>query len=239
MATPSEAGLVIDWERMTRWERAEAGRSLRRQGWTYGEIMAVLPVVKGTLAGWCKDIRLTEDQIEAIKRRRPPGIRTGIPVDTQRKRRAEIARIRDEARSEAVELLTDSMWLAGVVLYWAEGCKAKNSLELANTDPRALRFFIRWVRAYLAPDAEFVLQLHLHEGNDDESARTYWEDATGLADADFYRTFIKPKGTGHRKNHLAHGVCKVRVQRCTNMWHRVMAWRDVVSEVLGDSKATI
>jgi hypothetical protein len=75
--------MAADWERMTRWERA--GRSLRRQGWTYSEIMAVLPVGKGTLSGWCRDIRLTEDQIEAIKARRPPGVRTGIPVDTQRK----------------------------------------------------------------------------------------------------------------------------------------------------------
>jgi hypothetical protein len=32
---------AANWDRLTRWERAELGRSLRRQGWTYGEIMTV------------------------------------------------------------------------------------------------------------------------------------------------------------------------------------------------------
>ena len=86
---------------------------LRRAGWTYGEIMDLLPVPKGTLAGWCKDIRLTEDQIEAIKARRPPGIRSGIPVDTQRKRRAEIDRDSQQGRprSKRDDCMTHFGWL--------------------------------------------------------------------------------------------------------------------------------
>jgi hypothetical protein len=194
------------WNSMTRWERAELGRTLRRQGWTYSEIMDVLPVVKGTLAGWCKWLSLSEEQVAAIKSRRPAGVRTGVPVDTQRKRRGEIERIREAARIEAKEMFSDPIWLAGVVLYWAEGCKSKNSLEMTNTDPRTLRFFLSWVRTYLDRDAEFVLQLHLHEGNDELEAKHFWRDATGLNNAVFYKTFIKPKGTGHRKNHLANGV---------------------------------
>ena len=195
--------------------------------------MALLPVGKGTLAGWCKEIRLSEDQIEAIKARASAGSRAGIPVDTQHKRRAEIQRIRDDARFEALDLMDDPIWLAGVVLYWAEGSKATKSLEMANTDPRALRFFVRWVREYLDQGAEFDLQIHLHEGNDEPLARLFWRNATGLVDPRFHRSFIKPKGTGHRKNHLPHGVCKVRVRRGADMWNRVMAWRDVVAEALG------
>ena len=138
-----------------------------------------------------------------------------------------------------MRLLNDPVWLAGVVLYWAEGSKAQQSLEIANTDPHALRFFIRWVREYLDEGAEFDLQIHLHDGNDEPAARVFWRDATGLADASFYRTYVKPRGTGHRKNHLPHGVCKVRARRCADMWNRVMAWRDIVAEALGPSIGTI
>lgn len=226
MDTPSEAGLVTDWGRMTRWERAEAGRSLRRQGWTYGEIMAVLPVVKGTLAGWCKDIQLTEDQIEAIKKRRPPGIRTGIPVDTQRKRRLEVEAMQQEAGAEVPRLIRSSLWLAGTVLYWAEGSKTKRILEVVNTDPRALELFVGWARAFHHQEAQFVLSLHLHEGNDEASAMSFWRDATGLPDARFTKTFIKPAGTGHRKNKLVYGVCRVQMNRSTDAWWRTMAWID-------------
>jgi len=43
------------------------------------------------------------------------------------------------------------------------------------------------------------MQLHLHEDNDEAAAISYWRDETGLPNANFYKTFIKPKGTGHRK----------------------------------------
>ena len=52
---------------------------------------------------------------------------------------------------------------------------------------------------YLEPNADFSMQLHLHEDNDEAAAISYWRDETGLPNANFYKTFIKPKGTGHRK----------------------------------------
>lgn len=48
MIAPPEAAMAAGkWQELTRWERAELGRGLRRQGWTYGEIMDVLPIGKG------------------------------------------------------------------------------------------------------------------------------------------------------------------------------------------------
>jgi hypothetical protein len=72
------------------------------------------------------------------------------------------------------------------------------------------------VRRFLDSQARFVLSLHLHEGNDETAAFAYWRQATGLEDACFTKTFIKPSGTGHRKNHLPHGVCRVRVRRSSD-----------------------
>ena len=91
--------------------------------------------------------------------------------------------------------MSDTFWVAGTILYWAEGAKTRNHLALNNTDPRALRLFITWVRTYLQPDAAFSLQLHLHEGNDEETAKEHWRNQTGLHDANFHKTFIKPAGT--------------------------------------------
>jgi hypothetical protein len=44
-----------------------------------------------------------------------------------------------------------------------------------------------------------------------------------LPNVDFYKTSMKPLGTGHRKNHLPHGVCRVSVRRAADMWQRTMA----------------
>jgi hypothetical protein len=88
------------------------------------------------------------------------------------------------------------------------------------------------VRTYHDPGARFVLRLHLHAGSDDAQAQRFWAGATGLTNAEFYRSFIKPPGTGHRKNHLPHGVCTVRVRRAADARHRTDAWIEVVSEIL-------
>jgi hypothetical protein len=45
---------VDSWDSLSRWERAELGRDLRRLGLSYGEIMELIPVKKSTLATWCR-----------------------------------------------------------------------------------------------------------------------------------------------------------------------------------------
>jgi len=138
-----------------------------------------------------------------------------------------------EARAFATSRLDDARFVGAVVLYWGEGSKTRNYLDLTNTDPAALRYFIRWVRDYMDPAAEFKLGLHLHEGNDEAAAQHYWSDALNLGSARFDKTFIKPAGTGHRKNHLVHGVCRVRTLRASDYWQRVMVWIEVIAESFG------
>jgi hypothetical protein len=176
-------------------------------------------------------VTLSKEQIAAIKDRTAP--EPGIPRDTQWRRRLEIERLQSEAVSRIPTLINQHLWLAGVTLYWAEGAKSKNQLSMANADPAALRLFIAWIRAYINSDARFSIQLHLHEGNDEAAARSYWRQETGLAAANSHKTYIKPKGTGHRKNHLPHGICTVRVRRCSDGWHQTIAWIGALGPHLG------
>lgn len=218
-----------EWSELHRWERSELGKALRRLGLTYGEIRELIPVPKGTLSQWCRDVSLSADQVEAIRERSGAKSRIGVPVDTQRRRRMEIETIRVEARAFAEQHIDDAFFVAGVTLYWGEGAKTRNSCSLTNADPAALRAFIAWARAYLDPAPEFVLSLHLHEGNNDAVAQEYWRSQTGLVEAAFTKTYIKPRGTGHRKNHLPHGICRVRVRNPSDHWNRIMVWIDVIA----------
>ena len=222
---------ITAWPDLNRRERAEVGRALRRLGWSYGEICGLLPVPKGTLAGWCRDIRLTDDQVRAITARR--GTEAGVRRDTQRKRQNEIASLRADAAAEVPTLVHEPLWVAGTVLYWGEGSKKARRLELTNADADALRLFIAWTRRFHDNDAEFVLALHLHEGNDETAARLTWREALSLPAATFNKTFVKPRGSGHRKNHLPEGVCRVRMRRSTDAWLRTLSWIDVLPMYLG------
>lgn len=222
---------VRNWDAMSRWEKSELGRDLRREGLSYGEIMDLIDVKKSTLAAWCSSVRLTEEQIRAIKARTAQV--GGWPRDTNWRRRLEIAELRATARSQVPLLATDPLWVAGLVLYWAEGAKTRNHLSMANTDPRALRLFVDWCRTFIRVEARFSIHLHLHEGNDERAAKDHWRVETGLASANFHKTFIKPAGTGHRKNHLQHGICTVKMRRASDPWNIVMEWIDAYSTELG------
>jgi hypothetical protein len=123
------------YERSSQWEKSELGRDLRRLGLSYGEIMALIPVKKSTLATWCRDVELSEDQVEAIKERRAP--QPGIPRDTQRKRRREVALICAQAKLEAEHLVLDPFWTAGVALYWVRGRRRRRGYRWPTPIPRS------------------------------------------------------------------------------------------------------
>jgi len=110
---------VRKYETLSRWERQELGRDLRRQGLSYGEIMKLIPVKKSTLATWCREIRLTEEQAdEVVLRRTPVPGRTlsGEPYTTHRPRKREVELIKKQARLEAQHLQDDAFWTSGVRL---------------------------------------------------------------------------------------------------------------------------
>ncbi|HEX6147513.1 MAG TPA: hypothetical protein VF083_12090 [Acidimicrobiia bacterium] len=137
-----------------------------------------------------------------------------------------------QAGLEAMHLQDDPFWAIGVVLYWAEGCKTNRRLEMAHSEPEALRLFMKWIHRYLDPSATFAAALNLHFDNDEKRAKRFWSVQLGIDLDEFTKTFVKPDGTGHRKNHLAHGVCRVSMRKSTNAWITTSTWVEFIKKGL-------
>lgn len=225
-------GRIASWNTLSRWDRAELGRDLRRLGLSYGEVMDLIPVKKATLATWCRDVKLNEEQVNGILARRAQ--QPGIPRNTQHKRHREIEMIQAQARLEALHLQEDPFWMAGVVLYWAEGCKTNRRLEMTHSEPEALRLFMAWSRRFLQPRATFGAALNLHWNNDEARAKLFWSQELQIDMGCFTKSFIKPDGTGHRKNHLPHGVCRATMRKSTDALVTTLAWVDYLRATLGE-----
>jgi hypothetical protein len=215
------------WPELKRWERREIGQTLRRLGLSYTEIAAVIPVSKGTLSGWCRDVELRADHVARLASMRP---QTTVGPVLRARNAARVETIREAARTEALGLAADPFWVAGVSLYWAEGAKRHNDVAFANSDPEMVRIFIQWARLYLdlAQD-RFTAKLHLHDGQSEKERKAFWSDVTGIPESDFRKTFIKPEGSGHRKNVLYNGTIQVRITRSTDLLHRLLGWIDAVA----------
>lgn len=101
---------------------------------------------------------------------------------------------------------------------------------MAHSEPEALRLFMAWTRRFHDPASTFGASLNLHFDNDETLAKRFWSVELGIDLASFTKTFIKPDGTGHRKNHLAYGVCRVSMRKSTDAFITTMAWTDFVKE---------
>ena len=68
---------------------------------------------------------------------------------------------------------------------------------------------------------------------DEPAARRWWSSELEVPLDAFNKTFIKPDGTGHRKNHLSQGVCMVAKRKSADAFHATTAWIAFLQERLG------
>lgn len=232
IVTPEQLAAVARWTELKRWEKKELGQDLRRLGLSYGEIGAVLPVKKGTLSGWCRNLPLTTEELDRLAWG-DEGRRISRARTRRSRRLEEINAIRNAASLEAESLISNHFWMAGTIAYWAEGAKGSNRLVFANSDPEMVVLFIRWAKAFLSLTNErFTIALHLHEGQNEDERKQYWSTMTGIPLRQFRKTFIKPEGTGHRKNVLYNGTASLRVLRSADLLHQTLGWIEGVKQAL-------
>ena len=193
---------------------------------SYREIGRLIPVSKGTLSGWCRDLALTPHEMRLLEQRQKALIVQGQVGRSRRyvtRDRAEERRAL--ARAQVSQLKTDPFWVAGLTAYWAEGAKRTRSLSFSNSDPDRINLFLAWGCKYLvlSPD-RFTVRLHLHAGQDESERRRFWCESTSLSPTQFRKSFVKPEGSGHRKNILYNGTAQVRVTKSTALLDQVLGW---------------
>ena len=163
------------------WQKKEQVQALRRQGLSYREILSKIPfrLSKSTVSLWCKNVELTPEQLDRLDqlkgenwyRNRLKGSKA-----TQSRRAEEVENIKTKARAEVPHLTQKEFWLAGLMLYWAEGSK-KQKVEFSNSDPNTVRFMIRWFQEICqVPKNKIRAYLNIHSGQDDGFIKTFWSD---------------------------------------------------------------
>ena len=226
---------------MKRWEVKEKAILLRKKGLSYREIRDKVPVAKSTLSNWCKDIELTKEQIARLSQLKKnggyAGSLKGSKVNQERRAR-EIRQIKEAAKSEVSLLISERLWLAGLMLYWAEGHKS-NNVGVSNSDPNVIKFMVEWFTVYCNIDnSKFKPHLNLHSGQDEDEIKNFWSKIIKVPKEQFGKSYIKKEGTGHRKNILHKGT--LRIDICNlNLLHRILGWIEGVVDLFGYNKFLI
>jgi hypothetical protein len=197
-------------------ERNEARRMRREEGRSVKEIERLLGISRSTASRWVRDIPLTDAQRSALKRRNPiyNGQFRGAAVNAERGRARRLA-YQERGRLRAKH--ADALYVAGCMLYWAEGDKRRHAARIANSDPALLRHFVRFLRVHFGvKDGQIRVTCNLfadHEARQRE-IEDFWLATLGLSRDALCQSIINRYSRysqKKRKNKLPYGTCRVVV----------------------------
>lgn len=201
---------------------------LRNEGLTYRKIKNLLGVSKGTLSAWLKFIPYTPTT-ETRKRRKLASIRNAQVL--HRRKLERVAKIKMDAKKDINSIPLETFKLLGIIAYWCEGSKTKDSIvKFTNSDPQMIRFMVRWFQLVCkVPMDKIRIHLGLHSNIDSNKAREFWSSVTGIPLKLFYRTSIKAsRSGGERITKLPSGIASIVV--CdTQLFYRISGWIDALS----------
>ena len=181
-----------------------------------GAIAAELEVSKSSVSLWVRDIELTPQQEAALLEQNPArnGQLLGMRVRRNRCREQRIAAQqhgRDLARRHEPE------HVAGCMLYWAEGSKARNVAQLVNADSDLMRTFLSFLRSYYdVTDGRVALSINcfLGHGLSLEEIEAWWLARLDLPSTCLRKAVVnRPSSASKRlKGHiLPYGTARISV----------------------------
>ncbi len=195
---------------------------MRRKGASYKEILEHVDVSKSTLSNWLKDLPLTEDEKDVLKKRTDSNISRGRIKAASANRQNRLIREQlefTEAQKEFDKYKDDPMFIAGVALYWAEGAKRSSNFRFINSDPDMICFMVLWIKRYMYVNEENMkCRLYLHAPYAHEEWETYWSELTHIPSSRFQKSIYKPSGLKVKKRPNYKGCLVVELSGVRFLW---------------------
>lgn len=195
-------------------DEQQRARELRATGCSIKEIETHLGVARSSVSRWVRDVDLTGDQQLALAARSGYGRLRGAE-SIARSARDVRARHQQVGRRRVRE--EDPSYLAGCLLYWAEGTKNRSTVALSNSDVDLLRLFAGFLRLHFDVRDE-QMRLHCHLFVDhvmrQQEIEQHWLVALDLPATCLRKTIVNvysKYSTKKRKNKLPYGTAKLAV----------------------------
>ena len=211
--------------------RLEA-RKLRNQGLGVKTISHSLKVSSSTVSLWCRDIKLTPEQIAELERRSHDpyyGKRLANVQKQQRDREERTQKLLKAGILKVGSLSKKGLFTAGIALYWAEGFKKDSQAGFANSDPEMIKFFVYWLeKCCQIPRNRIKLRVGINEQFKDkiEEIEPYWTQVLKISRNDFQKPFFQKvqwkKIYDNSKNY--HGVLRIRISKSTDLRRSILGW---------------
>ena len=187
------------------------------EGYSYNEISQQVGVSKSTLSHWLKHISLTLEQEQRIQQRIEDN-QTSFVAKARKTNQKRFRDAREQAFQTGVKIIShlpdnDNIHeLALAMLYLGEGDKTGNRIQLANTDPVVLQYFL-WAleKLYQVKRSEMSLRLNLVEAARplEDNMKAWWAEQLGCLEAQFLKTQFDQRSKNPKLTGNYRGVCTI------------------------------
>lgn len=207
-------------------------RIMRVNGESIKVIARKLAVSPASVSTWCRDIVLTSHQISQLELRYkdPHYGRRQIYLNKIKKtKETKIKQLKEEGIKD-IGMLTDrDLFLVGISLYWSEGFKKDSQAGFANSDPKMIKLFLRWLLETCNYDRkDLILRVtanvsHKYRINEIEK---YWSDITEIPVTQFRKPFFQNVTwkKEYERPEEYNGVLRIRVRKSTDFLRKIHGW---------------
>lgn len=217
----------------------EQAVSLRvEKEWSYTQIREKLSIPKSTLSYWLRDLPLSEKRITELRKKswlKGEASRERYRNTMREKKEEKRRNIYKEESYKFKEINDQSYYVAGLMLYLAEGSKTKDSqINIANTDPEIISFFIRWLSKFFHINKSHIkIQLHLYKSMNIANEENFWKNTLRIKEDQLYKTQVRKlrKGSFSYKSSHGHGTCSLYIMGVQHKMRLMMAIRAFLDSI--------
>ena len=215
----------------------EKAIKLRRNGYSYSEILKEVPIAKSTLSLWLRSVNLAKKQKQKITQKRIAGALKGAQARKNQKI-ATTKKIKDKAKKEIKNINKKDLWLIGIALYWAEGAKEHQTgtgISFSNSDDRMILLFLKWLKdIFKIKHSELIYELYIHETANIKQSQIYWSKKLSIT-INQLRVYLKKNKIKTIRNNIGndyHGLVRIKVKKSSNLNRKITGWIEGIYEKL-------
>lgn len=205
-------------------------KELRLNGKSYREIATELQVSVSSAHSWSNDVKLTTEQIAFLTARRIQAFQKGRKIGSKARRTSRNSheeQVIVDAKKEFRSLQTDSFFITGLSLYWAEGFKKDHSLGFVNSDPIMSKLFLDWLTKYGNVHSENIrtrVQINEIYRSTYPEIENYWSRILHVPTAQFQKPFFQSSKRTNIVDSSYKGQIRIRAIGSRDFFVKILAW---------------
>lgn len=217
-------------------------RKLRRKGESIKKIAKIVNVSVSTASLWCRDVQLTNNQVENLRKRQTDpfyGKRLDYYLQKKKEFNLKLLNLKNEGIHSIGKLSKREIFLIGIALYWGEGFKKDSLVGLATLDTKIAKFFIFWLnKSFKITSKNLLLRVtaNISYKKQINKLEKYWSKELNIPINQFSKPFFQnttwKKEYENKDNY--HGVLRIRVRRSIDLLRKIFGYIEGISINISD-----